>query len=718
MPGIEKAFLIIIFIAAVAIGMYHLLRKNRGIIQILFSIISLLLAASVAIMILSVYAVSSVNATFLMRLLSAFLVLGCEISFHCIQIYPGRNIKRRMKFIILWALPGIITAMITGGTDLVVQSAVFKEYPVVTWGYLYLLPGFILVLYLLSNPLLLTVRSFYSGNRAFSREMRYVAAGLFLVVCTPAAVITWIINYTSLVSIAFYVILPGCLFMLVLVTNHAMIDPRHIDYKKYYLNLLYWVSYISGLFIPVYVLFKNRSLLFPNTWITSFWISLIIFVYMVLFFRFARPLIEKIFSREYLTLSHNFNEFFRTMPELPLTGESKLFWETFYTSYILGLKDRFAISRGFFFLYNPKKSSFAYVYGFGADINEDIIDQDSPILKCFLLFPELLYRSRLDSDPALLPYRKETLSFFKENGIEVAIPFYKQESQIAGILFLGLPEGRKSFSGSFIEALHLYRIQFQRQFSSRFIMEDIKSTQIIEHDKMVLSLVKNKIIPSSLPHISGIRISSLYINNSVLGGDYFDSVLLDDEHQAIFLCDCSYTGIDSAIIALGLYSVLHTPAKHFNTSPSTILNTMNWVMNTSSFYNRFAAAQCLIINKSGEITLSGAAHTPFIVYDMNTDEFQEFNGGGVPLGVDRNHRYENLTLRMHTNMIAMIYSEGAVTAINDSGENYGLERLKNQIRKNKNENASAITRYIFKDMESFLNGRRQQADATVIIIRT
>ena len=131
MLGIEKAFLIIILTAATTIGLYHILRKNRGIIQVLFSIISFLLAASVGIMILSVYASPSLDATFLMRLFLAFLVIGCELSFHCVQIYPGRNVRRQAKFIISLALPGVITAMITGGTDLVVRSAVFRDYPVI-----------------------------------------------------------------------------------------------------------------------------------------------------------------------------------------------------------------------------------------------------------------------------------------------------------------------------------------------------------------------------------------------------------------------------------------------------------------------------------------------------------------------------------------------------------------------------------------------------------
>jgi len=429
-------------------------------------------------------------------------------------------------------------------------------------------------------------------------------------------------------------------------------------------------------------------------------------------------LLENIFKREYVNLTRNFDDFFRRMVELPLTGESRDFWDIFYQSYILGLKELFGISRGYFFYFNNKKKVFTYIYGFGEDILDDTISPDSLIIRCFMKHPELLYKSSLDSDPELLPFRSETKRFFKSNGVEIALPFYNHHNEIAGILFLGLPPGKKAYSGAFISALHLYRIQFQRQFSTRFIMEEIKATQVIEHDKMVISLVKKKIIPSSLAQIEGFRLGCLYINNSDLGGDYYDSIDLDGTHVAVFLSDCSYTGVDSAITALGLYSVIHTPSRKTNANPSTILNSMNWVLNTSMFMNRYAPAVCLVLSPQGEIILSGAAHNPLLLFDAATEEFHEHPGGGIPLGVDRNHRYENQVIRMRAGMLGMLYSDGAVTAINSQGENYGIDRLKNAVRKHKNENVAAITRRIFLDMQNFLGDMKQQADATVIIFRT
>ena len=718
MLGIEKASLIIVFSSALFIGFYHLLSKNRSIIQILFSFLSFLLVAMSGIQIISVYAMVALEPTLFLRIYLVIFVLGCELSFHIVQLYPGRNIRKQIPYILLCSIPGLAISIITAMTSLVIKSAVIKDYPIIEWGQM--APAYVAanISYFMANPLLLTIRSFRTTNRAFAREMRYVSTGLFIILTGLIAFLAWLIILTPFASLAYYTVLPFCLLIFLVVTNHSIIDSRHIDYKNYYLRLIYWLLYISGLFIPVFILFINKGLLSEDSRISSLFISIISFIYMVFFFRYIRPVLENFFKREYVNLTRNFDDFFRKMVDLPLSGESQDFWDTFYKAYILGLRELFDISKGYFFSFNQKKKAFIYVYGFGEDILDDTIFPESPIINCFSKYSEMLYKSSLDSDPELLPFRVETKRFFKANGVEIALPFYNHHEQIAGILFLGLPPKKKSYSGAFIAALHLYRIQFQRQFSTRYIMEEIKATQIIEHDKMVLSLVKKKIIPSSLAQIEGFRLSSLYINNSDLGCDYYDSIQLDESHVALFISDCSYTGVDSAIAALGLYSVIHTPSKKFNANPSTILNSMNWVLNTSSYYNRHAPASCLVLSSQGELIFSGAAHNPLVLYDIAANEFHEHQGGGIPLGVDRNHRYENQVIRVRSGMIGFLYSDGAVTAINDRGENYGVERLRGVVQKFNNESAAAITRRIFMDMQNFLGDRKQQSDASVILFRT
>lgn len=92
----------------------------------------------------------------------------------------------------------------------------------------------------------------------------------------------------------------------------------------------------------------------------------------------------------------------------------------------------------------------------------------------------------------------------------------------------------------------------------------LQRTGVAEHDKIVVSTVKKRIIPTELASIQGLRISSLNIDNSSYGGDYFDSVKISHDKASIFIADTSYSGIDSALIGMELFSILHSRTLIFN----------------------------------------------------------------------------------------------------------------------------------------------------------
>ena len=264
--------------------------------------------------------------------------------------------------------------------------------------------------------------------------------------------------------------------------------------------------------------------------------------------------------------------------------------------------------------------------------------------------------------------------------------------------------------------MELFRIQFQHQLANALILEDIKKSQVISHDNLVVESIKKKIIPRELKQIPGFRISSFNINNSAQGGDYFDSIFINENKIAVFITDTSYAGVDSAILALEIYTAFNTPIR-LNDSPDKILNTMNWIISTSKYEKKYAPSLCLTYTSKGELEYSNAAFNPLLLYDIKKDTFTELDSRGIPVGVDKDFLYETKQVPVHQGTIGIMYSDGLVSAMNSSGESYGTERIQKIIQSTKEKSPAIMTRELYLNLTAFIGGHKQINDITCIIFK-
>ncbi len=284
------------------------------------------------------------------------------------------------------------------------------------------------------------------------------------------------------------------------------------------------------------------------------------------------------------------------------------------------------------------------------------------------------------------------------------------------VLFLGHLPGEKPYSKSFISALELYRIQFQRQLDNRLTIEEVKTEQISEHDRIVTKSIKSKIVPKSLFQVPGIRISSFYINNSDQGGDYFDSVPVARDKIALFIADTSYAGIDSGILALELYSILHTQKKG-KLGPDEILTTMNRIVASTEYSSKYAPACCITYETGGDLLMANAAFNQLLMFSPEDHSFSEHSTEGVPVGVEPNTRHTALHVPYRNGSIGVLYSDGFSSAINSRGEQYDLLRVRDIIYQQRKESPAFLARKVYSDFSEHIESVKQSNDVSFIIFK-
>jgi serine phosphatase RsbU (regulator of sigma subunit) len=402
--------------------------------------------------------------------------------------------------------------------------------------------------------------------------------------------------------------------------------------------------------------------------------------------------------------------------ELKKFSDMDTFWAFITNDNFQNLKYTMGIESAYFMLINRKENIFNFTYGYGPDLTFQSMDGSSEIAEYLISHEGVFEKSFLISNTSIKKIKPELLDFFDNNRIEISMVFKNMSDNIIGFLLLGKIEGNRSYTSDHLAALEIFRIKIQNLLITGLILDEVTAEQVAEHDKIVVSTVKKRIIPEELASIPGIRISSFNINNSSYGGDYFDSVKISSDKTALFIADTSYSGIDSALTGMELFSILHSRTLVFN-SPEKILNTMNQVIKTSRMTSSFTRGSCLIISSDGNYSFANAAHNHLTVYEPEKNSFMEIETDDKALGIEMGHRYSFTTGKLREGSIGILYSDGLFSTTNDNGEMFSIENVHEKITRYCKETPAVLAREIYSAYKSFIGGSEQQKDVTLIVFK-
>ncbi len=501
-----------------------------------------------------------------------------------------------------------------------------------------------------------------------------------------------------------------------LTTHHLVFRLRSSDFKYFYTDVFILFIVSIMLFSPVYIFLKYEKIIPSLAMFTTAVKAVVFFIYFAVVYRLFSPLINRFRKKYYNQVLENINRIIIPIDDLKLHADSDSFWNMVARDSIKGLKDSLGIINANFMLYNKMDNGYYLSYGYGPGINMDFIPSDSPVITTMSKIEGVFGKSYFRTDYNFSDSPVEAINFFHDNKIEVAMLFRNMSDTLIGFLFLGEFEGRRPYTSAHIDALEIYRIKLQNLLTTGLILDEVMSDQIKDHDKLVIRKIKDKIIPEKIYSIPNIRISSMSMDNSDFGGDYFDSVRLSADKLSIFISDLSYSGIDSALLGLELYSILHSRSFVFS-SPEKMLNMMNQVIKSSSITNNHVPCSSIVIDSNGNFHYSSASYNAMLVYDPDKNDFMEIQSSSIPVGIEMDYRYQLTAGKLRDGSLGFLYSDGLISSCNTAGETFSIDRVKDTIVKYARENPAVVLREIFNSYNSFTESRNQINDVSAILFK-
>lgn len=224
---------------------------------------------------------------------------------------------------------------------------------------------------------------------------------------------------------------------------------------------------------------------------------------------------------------------------------------------------------------------------------------------------------------------------------------------------------------------------------------------------------QQSMLPKTLPKRADLDIATLLRSSTEIGGDYYD--FFEQQHGELFVVCGDATG--HGIISGMMVSIAKAGLNGISSnSPNDILKQLNKVIKKVDLGTMRMSLNILKINHSS-VSFSSAAMPPIYYYNAVEKKVEEIELSGLPLGGLREEYFDETERSFNTGDVIVLISDGLPEAPNNAGELFDYHRVHQVIEQFAAQNATEIKDQLINAVDTWLSGKNNPDDITIIVIK-
>ena len=199
-----------------------------------------------------------------------------------------------------------------------------------------------------------------------------------------------------------------------------------------------------------------------------------------------------------------------------------------------------------------------------------------------------------------------------------------------------------------------------------------RQQRALEYDLELAAQIQKGLLPPCDLTFPGWDISYHYQPAGMVSGDYCD-LLRENGHLYFIMADVSGKGVAAAMLASNLRAVFHSLVP-LGLSVEDLMVRANRLFRDSALPTQYAT---LVLGKAasnGALELTNAGHLPALL--VGKSDVRTFDSMCKPLGFFSDDNVSVTRTHMAPQDTLVLYTDGLSEAENDSGDEYGVERLR------------------------------------------
>ncbi len=265
------------------------------------------------------------------------------------------------------------------------------------------------------------------------------------------------------------------------------------------------------------------------------------------------------------------------------------------------------------------------------------------------------------------------------------------------------------------------RITIERALTNLEAWRDAMSSRqrliALENELDVASKMQQAILPTEFLNRPGFQMHGSMLPARLVGGDFFDVLYLNNGCIGLAIADVSDKGVPAALFMMASRTLLKAAALGLK-PPREVLRDVNDLLYDDNDAMMFVTLLYAVYDPStGELTYANGGHNSPLIVHVDGSSTVLPGTSGIALGVMADMKYDQRTVSISPGDTIVFYTDGVTEAINEAGEEFGMERLQQVFASSPPKDSKAATEAVFNAVNDFAGSASQFDDITCLIFR-
>ncbi|MEQ9592332.1 MAG: SpoIIE family protein phosphatase [Cyclobacteriaceae bacterium] len=253
------------------------------------------------------------------------------------------------------------------------------------------------------------------------------------------------------------------------------------------------------------------------------------------------------------------------------------------------------------------------------------------------------------------------------------------------------------------------------------LLEEAFQNERYKEELKIAKMVQKSLLPERLEKDDDFSITAFSQSADEVGGDYYDTIRVNENQVALIIADVSGKGTTAAFHMSQMKGIFHSLAQQ-ELDPKEFMVRANQALVFCLERGSFISAIYFVIDKSKKrITYARAGHCPVLYFKASNNSTSYLEDKGAALGMVKNKSYCNLIevneLKYQSGDVMLLYTDGITEANDNKGEEFGYERLEATLKEVKDQDVKKIQEHLISKLYEYTGTDEINDDYTTMIVK-
>jgi serine phosphatase RsbU (regulator of sigma subunit) len=286
------------------------------------------------------------------------------------------------------------------------------------------------------------------------------------------------------------------------------------------------------------------------------------------------------------------------------------------------------------------------------------------------------------------------------------LPLVVNKSILARIVLI--KEVKEGFNKEMIGIIGTFARQACISVENHRLLNQAIENERYQEELKIAQRVQKALLPLHLDHPASFDICAYSNTADEVGGDYYDTYQVDENHFVLIIGDVSGKGTSAAFHMAQMKGVFQSLIQ-LGLRPAEFMEKANSALSKCLERNHFITASIFEIDVAHQTFCHArAGHIPTLWYKASERTAEFISIEGLGLGIVRNLTYKNhvheKTFDYQSGDILVLLTDGILEGRNETGEQFGYERIKKIVEEHPQKSPIDLQQVLIDSLHLFVGG--------------